>query len=96
MASSTTSSNSGRDTGSSRANASRSSGGKVKSESATGAYWKFGVVFHDAPELTVESLFGEFNDEPPGEPAAAPKPFVDKPKKTEQADTPEPDDDIPF
>ena len=63
---------------------------KVESPDAIGPYWKFRVVFHDAPKPTVDELF-DLDDEPPPEQAPGPKPRAKK-----RAAEPESGHDVPF
>lgn len=69
---------------------------KVESPEAIGPYWKFRVIFHDAPEPSVEEMF-DLTDEPPLEQKPSkPKPAAKKTSKSKQSAEPESDDDVPF
>jgi hypothetical protein len=65
---------------------------KVESPDAMGPYWKFRVVFHDAPELSVDELF-DLDEQPPLEPPPEPKPAKKTAKKAKRTES---GDGIPF
>jgi hypothetical protein len=70
---------------------------KVESPDAIGPYWKFRVVFHDAPEPSVEEMFDLADDPPLEQPPTKPKPAAKKKAtKAKQSAEAKADDDIPF
>jgi hypothetical protein len=68
---------------------------KVESPDAVGPYWKFRVIFHDAPAPSVEEMF-DLAAEPLLEQPPPPKRAAKKASRSKNAAKREPEDGIPY